>query len=103
MIDTRISYSLVSRLYVFFLMIRRPTRSTRTNTRVPYKTLFRSTHPIHTLEPAIDGFVEFDVERIGQLFPCHVMHTRGIGEHAIEVENDRLQWYRRTKIGRAHV
>src|SRR3546814_8757660 len=31
-------------LYVFFLMIRRPPRSTRTDTLFPYTTLFRS-HP----------------------------------------------------------
>src|SRR3546814_14512274 len=29
-------------LTVFFLMIRRPQRSTRTDTRIPYTTLFRS-------------------------------------------------------------
>src|SRR3546814_14331621 len=29
-------------LFVFFLMIRRPPRSTRTDTRFPYTTLFRS-------------------------------------------------------------
>src|SRR3546814_11727329 len=31
-----------SSLYCFFLMIRRPPRSTRTDTLVPYTTLFRS-------------------------------------------------------------
>src|SRR3546814_2578840 len=31
-------------LYVFFLMIRRPPRSTRTDTLFPYTTLFRSGH-----------------------------------------------------------
>src|SRR3546814_954313 len=30
---------------VFFLMIRRPPRSTRTDTLFPYTTLFRSNHP----------------------------------------------------------
>src|SRR3546814_12859107 len=30
--------------YVFFLMIRRPPRSTRTDTLFPYTTLFRSGH-----------------------------------------------------------
>src|SRR3546814_7571998 len=30
------------RLYIFFLMIRRPPRSTRTDTLFPYTTLFRS-------------------------------------------------------------
>src|SRR3546814_11581245 len=29
-------------LFIFFLMIRRPPRSTRTDTRFPYTTLFRS-------------------------------------------------------------
>src|SRR3546814_10511812 len=31
-------------MYVFFLMIRRPPRSTRTDTLFPYTTLFRSRH-----------------------------------------------------------
>src|SRR3546814_9137848 len=31
---------------VFCLMIRRPPRSTRTDTLFPYTTLFRSTHPV---------------------------------------------------------
>src|SRR3546814_8435882 len=34
----------MSRLF-FFLMIRRPPRSTRTDTLFPYTTLFRSAHP----------------------------------------------------------
>src|SRR3546814_19472560 len=32
-------------LYIFFLMIRRPPRSTRTDTLFPYTTLFRSAQP----------------------------------------------------------
>src|SRR3546814_1390908 len=35
-------------LFFFFLMIRRPPRSTRTDTLFPYTTLFRS--PVHVLE-----------------------------------------------------
>src|SRR3546814_6464476 len=35
-------YGLVVWLYYFFLMIRRPPRSTRTDTLFPYTTLFRS-------------------------------------------------------------
>src|SRR3546814_11597577 len=35
-------YVIVRCLYVFFLMIRRPPRSTRTDTLFPYTTLFRS-------------------------------------------------------------
>src|SRR3546814_16361023 len=37
-------------LYFFFLMIRRPPRSTRTDTLVPYTTLFRSHHGEHALD-----------------------------------------------------
>src|SRR3546814_9283475 len=35
-------YSVFSSLFIFFLMIRRPPRSTRTDTLFPYTTLFRS-------------------------------------------------------------
>src|SRR3546814_8915465 len=35
-------YGIVCLCYVFFLMIRRPPRSTRTDTLFPYTTLFRS-------------------------------------------------------------
>src|SRR3546814_16152693 len=38
------SVLLVISLLVFFLMIRRPPRSTRTDTLFPYTTLFRSNH-----------------------------------------------------------
>src|SRR3546814_3233498 len=38
-------------LFVFFLMIRRPPRSTRTDTLFPYTTLFRSLHAL----PGKDG------------------------------------------------
>src|SRR3546814_9482194 len=37
---------IVSSIVVFFLMIRRPPRSTRTDTLFPYTTLFRSGHGI---------------------------------------------------------
>src|SRR3546814_15013342 len=36
--------SVVTCLFIFFLMIRRPPRSTRTDTLFPYTTLFRSLH-----------------------------------------------------------
>src|SRR3546814_1387984 len=37
-----VSFSYAELLFVFFLMIRRPPRSTRTDTLFPYTTLFRS-------------------------------------------------------------
>src|SRR3546814_3552122 len=44
---------------LFFLMKRRPPRSTRTDTLFPYTTLFRSAHLGHDLEQAlIGGFLE---------------------------------------------
>src|SRR3546814_4651041 len=45
-------FSLLLFLVFFFLMIRRPPRSTRTDTLFPYTTLFRS---------ALDGLVDFAV------------------------------------------
>src|SRR3546814_14931698 len=40
--------------WFFFLMIRRPPRSTRTDTLFPYTTLFRSMVPAGTPKPIID-------------------------------------------------
>src|SRR3546814_3412503 len=45
-------------LYFFFLMIRRPPRSTRTDTLFPYTTLFRSVHFGHGLGKR--GIAELD-------------------------------------------
>src|SRR3546814_20359778 len=42
----------ISKSYIFFLMIRRPPRSTRTDTLLPYTTLFRSSLP-ETVEPEL--------------------------------------------------
>src|SRR3546814_11073551 len=43
---------LTSFLLFFFLKIRRPPRSTRTDTLFPYTTLFRSAEPRHRPRPA---------------------------------------------------
>src|SRR3546814_13101629 len=40
--------------FVLFLMIRRPPRSTRTDTLFPYTTLFRSYSPEHKAKRALD-------------------------------------------------
>src|SRR3546814_20420299 len=45
-------------LLVFFLMIRRPPRSTRTDTLFPYTTLFRSSRPWFTLATYDDDMME---------------------------------------------
>src|SRR3546814_17070613 len=41
----------------FFLIIRRPPRSTRTDSLFPYTTLFRSSLLLHDLEPAVKLYV----------------------------------------------
>src|SRR3546814_14045620 len=60
-------------MFFFFLMIRRPPRSTRTDTLFPYTTLFRA-----TVEPVMMNPVSRPFER----------HRAGIGEivHAAIVE-----------------
>src|SRR3546814_13236400 len=42
-------------VFFFFLRIRRPPRSTRTDTLFPYTTLFRSKLPIREARPAAPG------------------------------------------------
>src|SRR3546814_13677316 len=52
-------------LYVFFLMIRRPPRSTRTDTLFPYTTLFRSSCRVPPFLALAEG--EDIVGRLGRL------------------------------------
>src|SRR3546814_20582248 len=48
-------------VFFFFLMIRRPPRSTRTDTLVPYTTLFRS-DPVEALKAKAMGILDEIVE-----------------------------------------
>src|SRR3546814_306337 len=62
----------------FFLMIRRPPRSTRTDTLFPYTTLFRSRHMIGAFVDEIVGHEVLhrrkqDVACVGHSFP----HSKG--------------------------
>src|SRR3546814_20012499 len=50
-----LSFLLVFFYFFFFLMIRRPPRSTRTDTLVPYTTLFRSTNAPPAISPCTIG------------------------------------------------
>src|SRR3546814_14088136 len=95
----------------FFLMIRRPPRSTRTDTLFPYTTLFRSRPLPHPLRPAPQrraepgtgfparGNAERGVEGAagGGLKPGRSSHGRNIA--VIQL----LLWRWRKKIGRANV
>src|SRR3546814_13282048 len=79
--------------FFFFLMIRRPPRSTRTDTLFPYTTLFRSAAPRHRERPI--GFSPRNKEAF--LFPRrgtlrHLIHRRLARARAFaaRAENDRI-------------
>src|SRR3546814_16163463 len=66
-----ILYSYLCYMFViFFLMIRRPPRSTRTDTLFPYTTLFRSTD----FAPLIEGFARAEAQGIRLPKPITVPH-----------------------------
>src|SRR3546814_992385 len=50
-------------MFIFFLMIRRPPRSTRTDTLFPYTTLFRSAVPCRLLRHELDGAADAERRR----------------------------------------
>src|SRR3546814_17466912 len=77
----------------FFLMIRRPPRSTRTDTLFPYTTLFRSTRAVEAAERAFQTRHMRQQRILADLDPVHhdLAGDRGAQAHlALE-------------IGRAHV
>src|SRR3546814_13601084 len=82
-------------LSIFFLMIRRPPRSTRTDTLFPYTTLFRSEElPKGFFVPGNVVPVHHSDEILGDIpAECGFGEMRIGGKIAI----------RRSKIGRAHV
>src|SRR3546814_13262594 len=77
---------------LFFLMIRRPPRSTRTDTLFPYTTLFRSEEEpqlaLDELEGATDGLIALSAGPRG-----------GVGRLLLEGRDADAE----AKIGRAHV
>src|SRR3546814_20419949 len=95
-------------LLFFFLMIRRPPRSTRTYTLFPYTTLFRSGHHRDVATPADPAS-----SRMGESiyrFVCREMP--GAARRAWMIEVERMQRLGRSRwsvhndivqIGRAHV
>src|SRR3546814_9833556 len=65
----------------FFLMIRRPPRSTRTDTLFPYTTLFRSAdspeHPRGSGERAAEHLVDQLGQHLGRYLRCRVEQGTG--------------------------
>src|SRR3546814_11812259 len=91
MSDVVLSYYLF-----FFLMIRRPPRSTRTDTLFPYTTLFRSVRPGHRY---IHPFGFYGLDMLGIEFHHHWLKGQALGDAS------RLDDYAiaAVEIGRAHV
>src|SRR3546814_16147099 len=89
--------------YVFFLMIRRPPRSTRTDTLFPYTTLFRSQDRKRIR--AAGGAEDLDAARSfcgrAERWPTIIHSTASIGKFSGFSRRKRGSPTR--QIGRAHV
>src|SRR3546814_12977822 len=100
-------------LYVFFLMIRRPPRSTRTDTLFPYTTLFRSplaSRPLATigtgevLFQALIDMTERQIERVVVTEGSRIAGTLGMAEVLAHfASHSHLISLGLAQIGRAHV
>src|SRR3546814_11807964 len=66
----------------FFLMIRRPPRSTRTDTLFPYTTLFRSTQPVLDQEGQVEADEEQPEVQLAQALVEHL--ARHLGPPEVE-------------------
>src|SRR3546814_18556131 len=77
--------------YFGFLMIRRPPRSTRTDTLFPYTTLFRSGSLAHIGRGQLDGALDVHrgVQRDHHSLPRQLMHELGerSEEHTSELQS----------------
>src|SRR3546814_20612748 len=98
-------------MYFFFLMIRRPPRSTRTDTLFPYTTLFRSGAGQLCISERETAVMLLDCEKMAKIWQ-RPEAERG---HKKIYFHDRVQstpgmwrrlsgvWNARDQIGRAHV
>src|SRR3546814_16737408 len=77
---------------VFFLMIRRPPRSTRTDTLFPYTTLFRSQQraPPHAIRQIARGGDREHAERRRDRFDHQEARGRFVGEQEQDRKSTRL-------------
>src|SRR3546814_11832427 len=66
---------------IFFLMIRRPPRSTRTDTRFPYTTLFRSVSLLRpsTLRMQYRRMINYSVRFYQNRIISEIMGREGVG------------------------
>src|SRR3546814_18258108 len=83
--------------FFFFLMIRRPPRSTRTDTLFPYTTLFRSVGQLLTSQPrrfpnneviqVLDIGTEHPERLFGFFLARHLFQLRRSEEHTSELQS----------------
>src|SRR3546814_3607620 len=81
-------------LLFYFLMIRRPPRSTRTDTLLPYTTLFRSDAAagVARLDDVVEITARCRHEGVGELLPVLLgarLDLRGVAQVAAEDDLDR--------------
>src|SRR3546814_20782092 len=79
----------------FFLMIRRPPRSTRTDTLFPYTTLFRSSHKTAKGTCSIDSSEIYVIIRITVI--------KAVRQQKIDIRPFPIKGNGVFEIGRAHV
>src|SRR3546814_15373444 len=90
MVTCTIMFALSS--FFFFLMIRRPPRSTRTDTLFPYTTLFRSDRAIGHDQRCGEGIVEPGGDRRRQMNIGHnIFGDPAIGHERSEEHTSELQ------------
>src|SRR3546814_3564933 len=71
----------------FFLMIRRPPRSTRTDTLFPYTTLFRSDPTAPVGHPAIDDRAQLGDQRGSSMIDVTHTQANRSEEHTSELQS----------------
>src|SRR3546814_11959327 len=77
--------------FIFFLMIRRPQRSTRTDTLLPYTTLFRSIGDVDSINRPHIGVDIIDPRRRREA-PHHILpHLRPEQPNAMDVGRRRSE------------
>src|SRR3546814_11094563 len=98
-------------IFFFFLMIRRPPRSTRTDTLFPYTTLFRSvggqlmtTTEVDNWPGDVEGLMGPDLmarmQKHAERFETNFVYDH---IHSVDVQNRPFTLKGDQEIGRAHV
>src|SRR3546814_20014338 len=79
-------------LYLFFLMIRRPPRSTRTDTLFPYTTLFRSPRQPRRRCLVRTAQCEFEADQVSPTPDRCTRHRRSDTTHRLAQEWIAARW-----------